>query len=319
MRTTLYPYHLELGAKMGTFAGWEMPLWYQSATVEHLAVRHKAGLFDVSHMALFEVSDEKQLEWLTPTLFSNKLDGSVTYTLLMDENGGVKDDILVYKWSANRFWIVANAANREKVRAHLSKWMEVEEKEMAILALQGPETEKFHPIPHKMSFVTNSNGYVVSGTGYTGEKGIEIFLPPDQATALFRKWVEQGATPCGLAARDTLRLEKGFALWGHELSESIAPEESVAAWVLKNRDSPYLGQGGIKPRLHPVSFVLQEGIAREGAPLFLGEKEVGKVTSGTFSPCLKQGIGLGLVTDNPDHVMIRGKKMPLKLVTLPFV
>ena len=304
---------------MGTFAGWEMPLWYQSALEEHLAVRHKAGVFDVSHMALFEVSDEKQLEWLTPTLFSKKSDGSVTYTFLMGENGGVKDDILVYKWSANRFWIVANAVNREKVSAHLSKWMVVEEKEMAILALQGPETEKFHSLPEKMHFTTDSNGYVISGTGYTGEKGVEIFLPPNKATALFRMWVEQGVTPCGLAARDTLRSEKGFALWGHELSEAIAPEESVSAWVLKNRDSPYLGQGRIKPSRHPISFILQEGIAREGALLFLDEKEVGSVTSGTFSPCLKHGIGLGLVTDNPDHVMIRGKKMPLKLVTLPFV
>ncbi len=319
MQTSLHPLHVELGAKMAPFAGWDMPLWYRSATEEHLAVRQHAGLFDVSHMALFEVADQAALEWLTPTLFSEKEEGSVTYTLLMGEKGGVLDDLLVYKWTPNRFWIVANAANREKVFIYLSSFMKVERKETAILALQGPEIEKFITIPSKMRFSTESNGFVISGTGYTGEKGIELFLPPDKAESKFREWIGKGAVPCGLAARDTLRLEKGYALWGHELSETIAPEESVAAWVLKKRDSPYLGQGALPAKRHAVSFVLSEGIAREGASLLAGEKEVGIVTSGTFSPCLKRGIGLGLVTANPDHVMIRGKKMPLNPVTLPFV
>lgn len=304
---------------MAPFAGWEMPLWYRSATEEHLAVRQKAGLFDVSHMALFEVQDQEKLEWLTPSLLSEKKVGSVTYTFLMGEEGGVLDDLLIYKWDNNRFWIVANAANREKVFVHLSRFMDVKRIDKAILALQGPESANYLQIPPKMTFVTLPDGTVVSGTGYTGEKGVEVFVSPEKAEDLFKMWVEKGIVPCGLAARDTLRLEKGYALWGHELSETIAPEESVAAWVLKKRHTPYLGQGALPPSRHAVAFQLAEGIAREGALLLSGEKEVGVVTSGTFSPSLKRGIGLGLVMQNPDHVMIRGKKIPLELVTLPFV
>jgi aminomethyltransferase len=317
-KTLIIP-HVDLGARMAPFAGWMMPLWYTFATDEHLAVRQNAGVFDVSHMGVFELKGKNAtslLEEITPTLFSQKKEMTITYTLLMAEKGGILDDWLVYKWNDNRYWVIANASNRERV----SEELQTKPLELAILALQGPKSPTyFAPLPKKMTFLTTPQGYVVSGSGYTGEAGVEIFLPLNQAKELFFSLVKQGVTPCGLAARDTLRLEKGYALYGHELTENIAPEESVASWVLHPRETPYRGQGKLKPYRKPVSFLLEQGIPRETFLLYSNQKEVGVVTSGTFSPSLKKGIGLGLVTENPTHVLIRDKYFPLKLTPLPFV
>lgn len=330
MRTALYHRHVELGAKMVSFAGFEMPLSYEGVVAEHEAVRKRVGLFDVSHMGLIEVEGpeaEAFLEFVTVGRLKGKSEGTALYSLMCNERGGCVDDLLVYKL-AHKFWLVVNAANRAKDLEHLTlykKGFDVAVRplfdERAILALQGPRSEEIlgfdPPEGHRGRFVDD---IFIARTGYTGEMGFELYVPKERAQQVFDALIAKGATPCGLGARDTLRLDMGYALYGHELDEEMSPLESVAAWAIKG--DRFLGKEALKePKRRAVALLIDQGIARSGDRLFQNNQDIGIVTSGNFSPSLKQGIALGLVPRalfGPFQVDIRGKRIAAEEVELPF-
>lgn len=341
MRTALYDRHVALGAKMVPFAGWEMPLIYQGVIQEHLAVRERVGLFDVSHMGILTLEGKEAaacLEELSTSHIADLLPGASRYTIWCQEDGGVVDDLIVYCQTPISFFMVVNAANREKDLSHLqnvaAKYnVKVENRfnTHGILALQGPEALSFfsslQPLKKKHFVEAEREGllFEVARTGYTGEEGIEVYAPHHVIVSLFDEWIHQGATPCGLGARDTLRLEKGYALYGHELSSTIAPTESVAAWAVK-MDKEFIGKQALsRYHRHPIALrLLDPGIAREGALIFHEGKNVGSVTSGTFSPSLKQGIALALTEEALPigallHAQVRERFLTAEVVALPFV
>lgn len=331
MRTILYERHVELGAKMVPFGGFEMPLSYEGVVAEHHAVRKGCGLFDVSHMGLIEVKGqdaEPFLEFITTGHIKGRKVGTAIYTLMCNEKGGSVDDLMVYKLGEGHFWLVVNASNRNKDLKHIQFYASQYSVEVrclfdqwAILALQGPKSGEVlgygAPKEHTGHFVGD---LFIAATGYTGEKGFELYVPKEKALEVFDMLVSRGAKPCGLGARDTLRLEMGYALYGHELSEERSPLMSVAAWAVK-MDKDFLGKGAVKElRERPVALVVEEGIAREGDRLFQNNVDVGMVTSGNFSPTLKVGIALGLVHGaGPFEVLIRGKRVKAREVDLPFI
>lgn len=331
MRTILYERHVELGAKMVPFGGFEMPLSYEGVVAEHQAVRKGCGLFDVSHMGLVEVKGrdaEPFLEFVTTGHIKGRKVGSAIYTVMCNEKGGSVDDLMVYKLGQSHFWLVVNASNRHKDLKHLQFYasnysVEVQPlfDQWVILALQGPKSGEIlrYDIPkeHTGHFVGD---LFIAATGYTGEKGFELYVPKRKGLEVFNALLNSGSKPCGLGARDTLRLEMGYALYGHELNDERSPLESVAAWAVK-MDKDFLGRRAIKgPIQRAVALIVEEGIAREGDRLFQNNVDVGMVTSGNFSPTLKVGIALGLVHGaGPFEVLIRGKRVKVREVDLPFI
>ena len=346
-KTPLYDEHLRLGGKMVEFAGWQLPVMYSSITKEHLAVRRDVGLFDVSHMGEFFFRGPQALEflrWATLNDPARLKPGRAQYSMLPNDRGGVVDDIYVYRVGEGEYLMVVNAANVAKDWEHLS-WLaqgfdvelENASESWALLALQGPRAEELlQPLidvelakKRKNSTFTG----VVAGaparlarTGYTGEDGFEIFVAPADAIAVWRRLVEAGAVPAGLGARDTLRLEAGFPLYGHELTDETNPRCTPLAWVIK--DKPYYGRealesGECSSRL--VGLLLQSGIPRAGYRVLQGGAEVGTVTSGTQSPLLKKGIALAWVGSDAAaegtelEVEVRGKPHPAQVVPTPFV
>lgn len=351
MITALYDKHVALGAKLTSFSGWEMPLHYpQGILHEHHIVRTAAGLFDVSHMGRISITGpdaEEFLEHLTTNRILGKAPLSTTYTVLTNASGGAIDDSIVYKIEDDRFFIVANANNREMDYAHLQKESRLYEvillrcyQNEGILALQGPLAKEcamrlFPEIaalkPHRF-LLTSWKGepLIISETGYTGAGGCEFFAPFSILAPLWDELLHAGAEPVGLGARDLLRLEMGYALYGHELSESIAPTESVAAWTVK-WDKEFLGKDKLLElensgkKRHAYGAILKDkGIAREGFYVFKGEQQIGKVTSGSYSPSLEKSIALILVSQflNPGElieIQIRDKRVPAEIAHLPFL
>lgn len=346
MKTGLYDKHCALGAKMVEFAGWEMPIQYQGVIHEHRAVREKVGIFDVSHMGRISIRGpdaEKLLDYLSTNKIAGKKEGTATYTVWCNESGGSVDDLLVYKQSLEEFFVVVNASNRQKDLDHLQKVaqgydVQIEEHyQDGILAIQGPQAKglienlfeeakeikpmRFAPVSY------HGEEIILSRTGYTGAGGFEIYASMPIIVELWDRILDVGAEPIGLAARDTLRLEMGFALYGHELSENIAPTESVSAWTVKWDKEDFLGKEALVKRNSTrgeYGVVLQDrGIAREGYEVYREEKKIGMVTSGTMSPSLNQAIAIILVEgklqegDNID-IMIRNKRCGAKVVNLPF-
>ena len=346
MKTVLYDEHCKLDAKMVSFAGWEMPLQYKGILHEHAAVRESAGLFDVSHMGIIEVMGREAaafLDFLATNRIADKKPGTATYTVLCAEDGGAIDDTLIYRKSQNDFFLIANAANREADLQHLRKVasqyaVQITERfhDWGILALQGPsslelmatlfpEVRQLKP----MHFIQDP--LILSRTGYTGETGFEIYAPNETIAKLWPKLLSLGnVEPCGLGARDLLRLEMGYALYGHELSRTISPLESVAAWTVKF-DKLFLGREALEMKknsrkLRFASAIVLEGqaIAREGFAVQKNGQQIGHVTSGSFSPILEKPIALVLLNQKMPYgeaveVLIRGKTCPAKVVKLPFV
>lgn len=321
MRTFLFEEHLKLQAKMVDFAGFEMPLQYTSIISEHNQVRTTCGIFDISHMGLFEVCGKQALNAIC-TNHLPKEPMTSTYTLLCNEEGGCIDDVLVYKWDDERYWIIGNASNREHDWDHLSDHVETTflSEKLGILAIQGPESEaKLNFALQKNHFIQRGN-LVISATGYTGEKGFECIGPFDDLKKLF---LELGIPPCGLGCRDTLRLEMGYALYGHELSLDISPLESVARWAVK-LDKSFLGKEACVRRAKRKPYaveLLEKGVPRQGYRVFQNNREVGIVTSGTFSPTLQKGIALVLADEGLEgslEMEIRENRVPIKVTTLPF-
>jgi aminomethyltransferase len=354
-RTPLFSAHRRAGAKMVEFAGWEMPVQYRGVIEEHHAVRRCAGLFDVSHMGEIEVRGEGASAFcqrMTANDVSRMAVGQAQYNLLLNRRGGVIDDVIFYRLQPDAYFVCVNASNSDKdfawIAEHAAGAVAVENvsSKYAQLALQGPRAESIlQPLTAASLSGLKSFRFVfadvaavrclVARTGYTGEDGFELYCRAENATRLWSALVEAGApeglVPAGLGARDTLRLEKAYPLYGHELDETTTPLEADLEWVVKLSKSDFVGREallkqrdeGIKRKLVGLEM-LEPGIARSGYPLFKDDANIGHVTSGTKSPSLGRSIALGYVAiehadlDNLVEVEIRGRKVPAKIVATPF-
>jgi len=344
MITPIFPFHKE-HAKLMEFAGYEMPLFYTSAIQEAKAVRTRAGLFDVSHMGPIEVlgrDAEQFLDFLATNHIAGKPDGSATYTVLASETGGCIDDVMVMRLSKNRFIVVANAANKEKVLAHFTKEAHAFEhvtivplyKKAGLIALQGkeaanaiiPEARDLKKHMLASFFDQRFGELIISRTGYTGEDGFEILIDNEIMLSFWQELLakNKNLVPCGLGARDILRLEMGYALYGHELSEDISPLESVSAWTVKLDKPNFFGKETLMKRPHTrvqQGVILKgQGILREG--FLVGE--LGTLTSGGFSPTLNASIGIALLENKLPvgetvSINIRGREEPAEIVKIPFI
>lgn len=351
-KTALYDRHADAGARIVDFAGFAMPMQYEGIMSEHRRVRETAGVFDVSHMGEFHLSGPDALATIQrlTTNDASVLDvGRVQYSAMCYEHGGFIDDLLVYRLP-DRFMLVVNAANARKDR----RWIEEHlvgdtafddvSDATALIALQGPKSEAVlericEPAPAGLGYY-NSGSFRVAGrdalvsrTGYTGEDGFEVYCRPEDATALWDSILEAGAEfqvePVGLGCRDTLRLEMGYALYGNDIDDTRTPVESGLMWITKLRKGGFIGRDAIlaKKEAGPVErlvgFELKgRGVPRHGNPVFAGGAEVGVVTSGTFSPSLERGIGMGYVAAGVSGALEVGvrpnMKVPAAIVSLPF-
>ena len=354
MKTALYSRHLYLGAQCAVYAGWEMPIQYQSILSEHQIVREKVGLFDVSHMGLIEIGGKDAgvfLQFLSTNHIKME-NGTATYTIWCNQEGGCVDDVIIFTSHPHQFFVIVNAGNRQKDLEHLRaqanlKGFEViireRFEETGILSLQGPRSlallssliPEISQLKPMRFLYTSTYDLYISRTGYTGEKGFELWGPLSQILIWWDLLMEKGKdyeiAPIGLGARDTLRLEMGFALYGHELSESIAPHESVAAWTVKWEKENFLGKKKLENMIQDKhrrwaygAKLLEKGVPRKDYLVFQDGKQIGEVTSGSFSPTLKQGIAL-LLVDVPlkegdrIEIQIRNQLYPAQLVPLPFL
>ncbi len=347
--TPLKSEHEALGAKMVDFAGWFMPIQYEGLTPEHVAVRTGVGIFDVSHMGEIMVSGPNALatlQWTTTNDVAKLKKGEAHYSLFPNENGGIVDDLIIYCLEPNnKYLLCVNASNSDKDFAFLQKnnkgaVLENQSNKWGQLAVQGPKAlktvkdvlgEDFSAV----SYFTfkESHGCYVARTGYTGEDGVEIFVPWDKTVELWRKFINAGAKPIGLAARDTLRTEMKYSLYGHEIDDETNPYEAGLGWVVKPQAKDFIGKAkilaqkekGLKRKL--IGFkLLERGIPRQGYGLFsFDSREIGRVTSGTMSPTLNEFIGIGYVDSEFSaegaeiNVDIRGRKIKAKVVKTPFV
>ena len=354
LRTPLYEAHLAAGARMVEFAGWDMPVQYQGLLEEHAAVRERAGMFDVSHMGEVTLEGPRALE-AAQHLVSNDLskcaDGQAQYSALCNQRGGVIDDIIVYRRAADRLFVCVNASGRTKdfewMRDHAGSGVSVAQRsdDWAQIAIQGPNAPALvdalcSPRVIDLAYyhfreatVAGIAGCIVARTGYTGEDGFEVFVPPQHARKLWDTLLEKGVAPCGLGARDSLRLEVAYRLYGNDLDEEHTPLEAGLGWIVKlDKPGGFIGsdallrqkQEGLKRKL--VGFKLTgKGIARHGYPALSGGARVGEVTSGTMSPVLKEPIGLAWLpselskTGTAFDVEIRGKPVAAQVVKTPFV
>ncbi|HZA50927.1 MAG TPA: glycine cleavage system aminomethyltransferase GcvT, partial [Myxococcaceae bacterium] len=346
--------HRQLGAKLVDFAGWEMPVQYSSVIAEHEAVRRAAGLFDVSHMGEIEFRGPGALEEAN-ALLSNDLariaDGQAIYAGLLNDRGGFVDDVVAYRFSPERIFICVNAANREKdfewMRSRARRIQPLNRSdEFAQLALQGPKAEailqrltaaelaKIRTYHFTTGDVAGAP-CIIARTGYTGEDGFELYCDPPAAEKVWFALLEAGAPdgikPAGLGARDSLRLEMKYALYGNDIDDDHTPLEAGLGWIVKMDKAEFVGKpaleaqkrDGVKRKL--VGFELTEaGIPRHGYPITQDGQPVGDVTSGTMGPSVKKAIGMGYVPTalSPEgstfHVEIRGRPVGAKVVKTPF-
>ena len=346
-RTPLFERHHAAGARLVEFAGFELPLEYRGVRQEHMAVREACGIFDVSHMGQIETSGPQALE-LLQRLLSNDLaaipPGGAQYGLLCREDGGVLDDLFTYRLDGARYLTVTNAANHARdvdwFHRHAPQFPEAEVRDRAeqyaMLAIQGPQAREItqtisdSPLPARLRAGVRRLGgaeVLVCGSGYTGEDGVELLCRPEDAAALWDQLVARGAMPAGLAARDTLRLEACFHLYGNDLSVDRTPIEAGLGWCCK-KDTAFVGAQAIRavrqagPSEKLVAFAIEgPGIARPGNPVVGG----GVVTSGTLSPCLDIGIGLAYVPSERAgvgsslQIDVRGRIRPARVREKPFV
>lgn len=346
MRTALFDRHCALGAKIVDFCGWQMPLHYSGIISEHHNVREKVGIFDVSHMGRILITgpDAGQfLEYISTNHILDRLAGTATYTVWCNSEGASVDDVIVYKIDEENFFVIVNACNKEKDFQHLLEQgknfnVKISHRfeEEGILAVQGPTSaalvqELFgRKIDLTHMHFTIVDDLILSRTGYTGEDGFEIYVSNATIILLWDRFLKignkYGILPIGLGARDTLRLEMGYALYGHELSEEIAPNESVSAWTIKG-EKAFLGKEAMEKRgkRRAYGVILHDpGVARAEYLVYKNDREIGKVTSGTFSPSLNKAIALILSTeelnegDNVD-IDIRNKRCRAEIVKIPFI
>ena len=351
-RTPLYARHLALGAKLVDFGGWDLPLHYGSQLKEHGQVRTAAGLFDVSHMTIVDFPDPAPTRALLRYLLANDVarlyPGKALYTCMLNEAGGVIDDLIVYDRGATGYRLVLNAATRDKDLAWIAPLAErfsaawTERDDLAMLAAQGPEaltrlaavldagllkrvqaSQRFHALEADHCFIAR--------TGYTGEDGVEIMLPAEDAPALWDRLLAAGVAPCGLGARDTLRLEAGMSLYGSDMDETTTPLVSGLGWTVawQPPDREFIGRPALErqratgvPQIF-VGLVLEDrGVLRSHQTVYDGDRDIGLTTSGAFSPTLNRGIALARVaakTAGRCQVEVRGKRLAALTVKPPFI
>ena len=353
-RTALYEEHKRLGARMVPFAGWEMPVLYTGIVEEHHAVRQRAGMFDVSHMGRFEVVGPQaisMLRYLCTWDITRLCPGEGHYTLMCNESGGILDDVYVFCLSTERFLVVANASNADRIRDWLKEHSSPFQAKLidrhlstAMIAAQGPEAiqrmvpiigpEFVSSIPKRRCGETEWQGETLfaSRTGYTGEDGLELVVAAEAGPRLWLQLLDVGLFPCGLGARDTLRLEAALLLYGNDMDTDTNPFEVGLGWAVSLDDgAPFIGREALlrvhqsKPRRTLVCLkALERGIMRAGYPILHSGQRVGKVTSGGFSPTLNCSIALGFLPPElsaegtPLTVDVRGKLLSVQVVPRPF-
>ena len=351
-QTPLYSIHADHGARLVDFGGWDMPLHYGSQLDEHHAVRGKAGIFDVSHMTIADVEGEGAEAFLRYLLANDvrRLDapGKALYSCMLTDDGGVVDDLIVYRRDGNRFRLVVNAATRDKDLAWIDRRASghdvtvVEQTDLAMVAVQGPEARALTG-PHlpatlqsaaaalKPFSAVEAGDWFVARTGYTGEDGFEIVLPGDEAAAFWRALEDSGVAPCGLGARDTLRLEAGMNLYGTDMDESCSPLESGLSWTVawQPDDRDFVGRGALEAaragdsRRRFVGLLLEDrGVLRNGQRIVVEGIGEGEITSGGFSPTMQRSIALARLPAgdySQAQVDMRGKLRAVTIVKPPFV
>lgn len=344
-QTPLYNYYREQGIKLADFGGWAMPIQFSSILKEHEAVREKVGIFDCSHMGEIMITGsdaETYLNQLLTNDVSKMKDHSVQYNLLCKENGGVIDDVMLYRYHAEEFMLVCNASNTKKVfewmKQHLTGNVELKDvsEKTALIAVQGPSAEM---ILQKMTdtdlkklsrhhflvqqTISGISPILISRTGYTGEDGFELYVNEKNTIRLWEAMIEAirevGGLPCGLGARDTLRLEAGLPLYGQELSEELTPLEAGLDFAVKlKKESNFIGkttllnqkESGLTKRIVGFSMV-EKGIPRYEYQVYSEEEQfIGLVTSGTMSPSLHKGIGMALIDEKHSKI---GTKIKIKI------
>jgi aminomethyltransferase len=350
LKTPLYAAHQALGAKIVDFGGWALPVNYGSQIEEHHAVRQDAGMFDVSHMTVSDITGEDTLAFLSNLLANdiNKVtsqSGKALYSCMLNEQGGVIDDLIAYYLNDEHCRLVTNAATNEKDMAWIKQQIagfdaqHQERPEMALIAIQGPNaiSKAIQALSSQDAQVTQSltrfqaqqsGELFIARTGYTGEDGLEIILPDTQAQNLWNALLEQGIQPCGLGARDTLRLEAGMALYGNDLDEEHTPIECGLAWTVSRKDQrDFIGKAALDdPRFKTIGLVLKDkGVLRGHQKLFLDGQAMGEITSGTFSPSLQQSIAMARTNRDANiqigdaiQVEVRNKHLNCEVVKYPF-
>jgi len=349
-QTALYQKHLEAKAKIVDFAGWDMPLHYGSQLNEHRQVRESAGVFDVSHMTVVDVKGVQAQAYLRHLLANDvaklKISGKALYSCMLNEQGGVIDDLIVYYLDAENYRVVVNAATRDKDLAWMQKQAELftvnlTERDLSMLAVQGPHArEKTLPLLPKglrdqvaalKPFVAAWEGdWFIGRTGYTGEDGLEIILPNEAAAHLWDALLAAGVKPIGLGARDTLRLEAGMNLYGTDMTEDTSPCASGLGWTIawEPEERNFVGRDAIAPSCKTSKQILvglvllEKGVLRSHQMVNVDGVGTGEITSGTFSPTLNAGIALARVPADVNEqvtVQIRNKAVPAKVVKPPFV
>lgn len=357
LRTPLFESYEKYGAKTIDFGGWDLPVQFSSIKEEHEAVRTKAGLFDVSHMGEVFVNGEGALDYLQKLVtndVSKLKDGQAQYTAMCYEDGGTIDDLLIYKRGDNDYLLVVNASNIEKdvewMKKHATENVTIDNQSdsYALIALQGPKAEEVlqkvtdEPLADIRFFRFKENvdiaGHkvLVSRTGYTGEDGFEIYGAPEAIVALWPIILEagrdEGVLPAGLGARDTLRFEAGLPLYGQELSKDISPLETGLGFVVKlNKEADFIGkealaaqkENGVPRKLVGLEMI-DKGIPRTGYKVFLGEEQIGEVTTGTQSPTLKKNIGFALLAAEHTElgteveIEVRNRRLKAVVIATPF-
>jgi aminomethyltransferase len=348
-KTALYQEHLTLNAKIVPFAGWDMPVQYTSVKEEVLAVRNGAGVFDVSHMGEFFIEGrdaEVFADYLVTNDVLNAPVGKAIYSPLCREDGSVIDDLIVYKLGPGRVLICVNASNIEKDFQWIQKQhhgfdctLSNKSNDYSLLALQGPKTFEslkliFSELPDLEYYSVietfwNQQPIIMARTGYTGEDGFEIFGAHSTILELWKKLIHSGFTPCGLAARDVLRLEVCYPLYGHELNDHLTPHDAGLGWTVKGQKLKFIGKDALSSR--PASYkliklILEKGIPREGYSVLNSQHvKIGQVTSGTLSVVLNKGVALALIEidkvpeDEVFFIDIRGKTYSTQFLKKPFV
>jgi len=350
-RTALHDRHVAAQATMADFGGWEMPIEYVGTLAEHAAVREAVGIFDVSHMGLTFVTGPGATTWLNSVLV-NDLDridsGQAQYTLICNDSGGVIDDLIAYRMGDEEVMLIPNAANSDEVvgallvAAEATDVMVTDAREgMNILAVQGPSSAELLAnigIAPELEYMTfrrsqwNGHEITICRTGYTGERGFEIIIPDAGVPDLWDALVTHGATPAGLGARDTLRTEMGYPLHGHELSPDISPVQAKLNWAIGWDKPTFKGASALRAERErgPERMLVglqaaDRAIPRPGMQIFDAEDQpLGVITSGTFSPTLRKGIGLALVNPTVSDadvvfVDVRGRRLPFTITRPPFV
>lgn len=350
LKTPLYQAHQKLGAKIVDFGGWALPVNYGSQIEEHHAVRNNCGMFDVSHMTVSDVTGPDTNSFLQKVLANDiaKVDnneGKALYSCMLNPQGGVIDDLIVYSINSHHARLVTNAGTNEKDMAWLNKQSQnfdikfIEKPELALIAVQGPKAIDLSlnvlpsDLAEKASQLKRFQGAFagdefIGRTGYTGEDGFELIVSAELANSLWSDFINAGVQACGLGARDTLRLEAGMALYGNDLDEQHTPLESGLKWTVSlNDDRDFIGKAALlqTPEQHLTGLILQDrGVLRGHQEVYIGDELIGQITSGTFSPTLEKSIGLcrlnkKLAIGDFVEIAVRQKRLKAVISRYPFL